>query len=157
MLTSSVPTRHIKSVEPTRGISESHVKGVQVQHLTNHSDMRGNLSVAEYGQALPFIPQRVFMVYGVPSIEIRGEHAHKTLEQYLICTHGSVTVLVDDGFQQEEYVLSDPTVGVYVPPMVWALQYKFSADAVLLVLASDKYDAADYIRDYDEFVHLVTT
>ena len=86
--------------------------------------------------------------------EIRGEHAHKELRQYLVCVRGSVSVAVDDGKNRDEFVLDTPGIGIYLPPMVWASQYKCSRDAVLLVLASDVYKEDDYIRDYDEYLRL---
>ena len=114
--------------------------------------MRGSLSVAEHKQQIPFVPKRCFWVFDVPSREIRGEHAHKVLHQYLICVKGSVNVVVDDGKVRKEVVLDKPNLGLHVPPLVWGVQYKYSPDAVLLVLASDVYDASDYLRNYEEFV-----
>lgn len=115
-------------------------------------DMRGSLSVAEYEQQIPFVPKRCFWVFDVPSREIRGEHAHKALHQYLICVKGSVNVVMDDGKVRKEVVLDKPNLGLHIPPLVWGVQYKYSPDAVLLVLASDAYDASDYLRNYEEFV-----
>jgi len=87
----------------------------------------------------------------VSSSQVRGEHAHRKCHQFLICAHGKVHVVADDGTNREEFVLDDPTLGVYLPPGVWGLQYKHSPDAVLLVFASHYYDASDYIRDYLEY------
>jgi len=131
------------------------VKAVTIVCLPTFEDMRGMLSVGEVGAQLPFQPQRCFMVYNVPSKDVRGEHAHKTLHQFLVCVHGSCMVMVDDGQDRAEILLDRPEIGVHIPPMVWAAQYKYSPDAVLLVLASAPYDANDYIRDYDEFLALV--
>jgi hypothetical protein len=117
--------------------------------------MRGNLTVAEHGRYLPFIPKRTFLVFDVPSREVRGEHAHRTLHQFLQCVHGSCSLVVDDGQHREEIVMDTPVIGVYLPPMVWGIQYKYTPDAKLLVLASDAYDPDDYIRDYDEFLALI--
>lgn len=130
------------------------VEGVTIVHLPTFEDMRGTLSVGEVGLHLPFEPRRWFMVYGVPSKDVRGEHAHKTLHQFLVCTHGTCTIVVEDGRNRTEIVLDRPKVGVHIPPMVWATQYKYSPDAVLLVLASAPYDPDDYIRDYDAFLAL---
>jgi len=126
----------------------------QLRRLPAVEDLRGKLSFGEYGRHLPFVPQRYFVVYDVPGREIRGAHAHRRLHQFLLCLRGSCHVFVDDGQQQDEVVLNSPDLGLHLPPMVWAVQYKYSADAMLLVLASDGYDAADYIRDYDEFKRL---
>jgi dTDP-4-dehydrorhamnose 3,5-epimerase-like enzyme len=93
-------------------------------------------------------------VYGVPTAEVRGEHAHHACHQFLVCVHGSVSVIADDGTAREEFVLENSSTGVYMPPMIWGVQYRYSADAVLMVFASHPYDAADYIRDYDEFREL---
>jgi len=87
-----------------------------------------------------------------PGKEVRGEHAHRALQQVLICLKGSLSVMVDDGKSRDQVLLDGPHLGLYVPAMVWASQYRFTEDAVLLVLASDVYDAADYIRSYDEFL-----
>jgi len=119
-------------------------------------DMRGALSFGEIGAHLPFTPQRFFMVYDVPSREVRGEHAHRACHQFLVCVKGSVGLVVDDGTgQRDEILLDSARLGLHIPPMVWGIQYQFSADAVLLVLASDTYAADDYIRNYDEFLAAV--
>lgn len=133
----------------------SAVRGVQLRHLTRAVDMRGSLVAGQVDRELPFVPQRCFMVYAVPSAEVRGEHAHRNCAQFLVCAHGQVSALVDDGHARAEYRLDRPDVGLYIPPMIWGTQYRYSADAVLLVLASQAYDAADYIRDYAEFQSLV--
>jgi acetyltransferase-like isoleucine patch superfamily enzyme/dTDP-4-dehydrorhamnose 3,5-epimerase-like enzyme len=119
------------------------------------ADLRGNLSFGEYGKELPFIPKRYFIVFDVPSKDVRGEHAHRDLHQLLVCVKGSCCVALDDGVNRDRVLLDTPAKGLYIPPMIWATQYKYSQDAVLLVLASEKYDHADYIRDYDEFVGLI--
>ena len=119
------------------------------------TDLRGNLTFGEYGKELPFIPKRYFIVFDVPSKDVRGEHAHRDLHQLLVCVKGSCCVALDDGVNRDRVVLDTPAKGLYLPPMIWATQYKYSQDAVLLVLASEKYDNADYIRDYDEFVGLI--
>jgi acetyltransferase-like isoleucine patch superfamily enzyme len=131
------------------------VKGVTVYRMPLVTDLRGQLSVGEMRKGLPFSPQRYFLVFAVPSREVRGEHAHRTLHQFLTCVSGSCRLIVDDGAAREEIVLDDPSLGVHVEPMVWCTQYRFSGDAVLLVLASQIYDPADYVRDYDEFRALV--
>ncbi len=121
------------------------------------SDIRGNLSVAEYEDQIPFMPKRCFWVFDVPSQEVRGEHAHKELHQYLICVKGSVTVVLDDGFNKTEVVLDEPNLGLHIPPRVWGIQYKYSKDAVLMVLASAAYAANDYLRDYSEFISYINS
>lgn len=131
---------------------DSKVAGVRAYHLPFISDPRGNLTVGEFERSLPFIPKRYFLTFDVPNSHLRGEHAHKECHQFLICVHGSCAVVVDDGTQREEFLLDRPTFGVHVPPMIWATEYKHSADSTLLVFASHYYDPEDYIRDYHAFL-----
>jgi UDP-2-acetamido-3-amino-2,3-dideoxy-glucuronate N-acetyltransferase len=128
------------------------VEGVMLDRIALIKDLRGNLSARQVGNGLPFVPQRYFVVSGVPSKEVRGEHAHRKCKQLLICLQGCVSVVVDDGKHRQEFLLDSPEIGLYLPPMVWGIQYKYSADATLLVLASELYSASDYIRDYDGFL-----
>ncbi|MEI8080492.1 MAG: WxcM-like domain-containing protein [Actinomycetes bacterium] len=132
------------------------VRGVELLTLTRADDMRGSLIAADFGSQLPFNPERVFVVFGVPSADVRGEHAHHVCEQILIAVHGSVHALVDDGTDRQEFVLDRPELGLYMPAMTWGTQYKYSEDAVLLVLASHPYAPDDYIRSYDEFMSLLS-
>jgi len=137
-------------------VSASPVKlGVGTSELwkLNHfEDMRGSLMVAEFSSDLPFMPQRTFVVHNVPSEDVRGEHAHRECEQFLVCLNGSVHVIVDDGLVSKEVCLDTANKGIYMPAMTWGIQYKFSSDAVLMVYASHPYDSDEYIRDYREFV-----
>jgi acetyltransferase-like isoleucine patch superfamily enzyme len=128
------------------------VQGVTVHELPLIPDIRGSLTVGEFEQHIPFAPKRYFMVFDVPSKETRGEHAHRVCHQFLICVRGSCAVLADDGVNRTEVLLDTPNKGFYLPPMVWGVQYKYSEDAMLLVFASHHYDAADYIRNYSEFL-----
>jgi acetyltransferase-like isoleucine patch superfamily enzyme/dTDP-4-dehydrorhamnose 3,5-epimerase-like enzyme len=134
------------------GIEPLGVRGAAIHRTVVIKDMRGNLLAREVERGLPFVPKRCFSVFAVPSKEVRGAHAHRTLEQLLTCLIGSVSVVVDDAVNRQEVVLDSPELALYVPPMVWATQYKYTADAVLLVFASDLYKADDYIRDYDQFL-----
>jgi UDP-2-acetamido-3-amino-2,3-dideoxy-glucuronate N-acetyltransferase len=139
------------------GSNESSVEATPVRGVTIHRfpvipDLRGNLTVGEFDRQVPFIPKRYFMVFDVPSREIRGEHAHHKNHQFLICLRGSCAVVADDGASKVEINLDAPNRGLYLPPMTWGIQYKYSQDALLLVFASDYYDPLDYIRDYDEFL-----
>lgn len=131
------------------------VGGCEVWRMPHFADLRGELAPTEYARDLPFEPKRSFVVYGVPSDKVRGEHAHHTCHQFLIAVHGSLAVVVDNGKNRSEVVLSDPTIGLYLPPLVWGIQYRFEAHTALLVHASHAYDAADYIRDYDAFLKIV--
>lgn len=128
------------------------LRGVTTHKFPLVPDIRGSLTVGEFEQHIPFQPKRYFMVFDVPSKETRGEHAHRVCHQFLICVRGSCTVLADDGESRAEVLLDSPDKGIYLPPMVWGVQYKYSPDALLLVFASHHYDATDYIRDYDEFM-----
>lgn len=136
------------------GASDTGVRNVTFHHFPRILDLRGNLTVGEFGRSVPFEPKRYFIVFGVPNAEIRGEHAHRTCKQFLVCPRGSCSVVADDGEHREEFVLYDPAVGLYLPPLTWGIQYKYSPDAVLLVFASEHYDSAEYIRDYAEFKRL---
>jgi acetyltransferase-like isoleucine patch superfamily enzyme len=133
----------------------THVKNVTLHRLPLVADLRGSLSVGEIGQHIPFPVLRYFLVFDVPSAETRGEHAHHQCHQFLICVAGSVAVVADDGESRQELLLNKPNLGIHLPPRVWGTQYKYSKDAVLLVLASHHYSSADYIRNYDEFLALV--
>lgn len=126
--------------------------GPVLYSLTSVPDMRGNLVVGESAKEVPFRPERIFMVYDVPNSKVRGAHAHKECHQFLIAAHGTLNVILDDGEQRREYSLSDAKTGLYIRPGIWGIQYKYSTDAVLLVLASHAYDANDYIRDYNTFI-----
>lgn len=137
-------------------IIDTGVGEVRLFNLPQFRDARGDLSVGEFERDVPFRPKRYFIVYGVPSRETRGEHAHKACHQFLICIAGTCSVVVDDGIARREFTLDRPTLGMHIPPMIWGTQYKYSADAVLLVFASENYDANDYVREYSEFLSLVT-
>ena len=137
---------------PDIGSHAADVGGVVLHRLPLIDDVRGMLSFGEFQRHVPFLIKRYFLVFGVSSKDIRGEHAHKTLHQFLVCVHGRCNVLVDDGTHRQEFILDNPATAIYVPPMVWATQYQYSPDAVLLVLASDCYDPDDYVRDYAAFL-----
>jgi UDP-2-acetamido-3-amino-2,3-dideoxy-glucuronate N-acetyltransferase len=136
-------------------VAATTVRGVTVHQLPMFADLRGSLSAGEFPQQIPFVPKRYFIVFDVPGKDVRGEHAHRRCQQFMVCVRGSLAVVVDDGTSSEEIVLDEPNLGLYLPPMVWAVQYRYSADGLLLVFASDHYDAADYIRDYDEFLSAI--
>lgn len=130
------------------------VRGVTIHRLPLIEDLRGNLVFGEAMKHVPFAVKRFFLTFEVASEEARGEHAHRQLEQFLLCVHGRVNIVVDDGRRREEIILDRPNVAIHIQPKVWGVQYRFSEGAVLLVLCSDLYDPADYIRDYAEFLEL---
>lgn len=126
------------------------VKKIKFQ---KHDDARGNLVVAEYGKEVPFDVKRVYYIYGVGEGVKRGFHSHKKLEQIYIAIHGSCKVTLTDGDDTRTVTLDDPSEGMYIGHNVWREIHDFSADGVLLVLASETYSEDDYIRSYDEFIY----
>jgi acetyltransferase-like isoleucine patch superfamily enzyme/dTDP-4-dehydrorhamnose 3,5-epimerase-like enzyme len=136
-------------------VESTSVRGVTLHHLTLAEDLRGRLTAGEFGAEIPFSPKRYFVVFDVPGKDVRGEHAHRNCHQFLVCIQGSVSVVVDDGVAAEQVELREPSTGLYVPAMIWAVQFKYSPDAILLVFASEHYEAGDYIRDYEEFLAAV--
>ena len=120
-----------------------------------HGDSRGQLVALEELKDIPFKIKRVYYMYETGEGVRRGLHAHRSLEQILICIHGSCKVLLDDGIEKKIVPLERPYEGLYVSNNMWREMFDFSSDTVLLVLASELYDEADYIRDYDEFLSSV--
>ena len=114
--------------------------------------MRGSLVAHEFSKDLPFSPQRHFLVFDVPSKEVRGEHAHRECAQLLTAVSGQVSVLCDDGKNRQEFVLDSPATSLLLPPMIWGTQFNYSPETVLSVYASHPYDPSDYIRDYETFL-----
>lgn len=131
------------------------VAGSRLERLPKVVDLRGSLTFAELGRGLPFVPRRIFMVFDVASRKVRGSHAHRAHHQYLVAIGGQLTVALDNGEERGQVVLDQPNLGLHIPPLVWATQYDYSAGAALVVLASDEYDEADYIRDYDDYLRLM--
>ena len=122
---------------------------------TAESPNLGSLVFFEANKHIPFAFKRVYYTYGVKEGIIRGHHAHKALEQLLICVYGAIEIMCDDGKKKEYTVLDDPAKGLYVGKGIWHAMKWLKDDSVLLVLASEYYDESDYIRDYDEFIRLV--
>lgn len=118
----------------------------------HHSDRKGNLTVVENGKTLPFDVKRVYYLYDVPGGEERGSHAHRDLSQLIIAASGSFRVTLDDGHCKRTFFLNRPYQGLYVKPGMWRYLDDFSSGAVCMVMASELYQAEDYIRDYDEFL-----
>lgn len=117
-----------------------------------HGDSRGQLIALEENADIPFKIRRVYYIYGVNEGIRRGYHAHRALEQVLVCVHGSCWITLDDGSMREEVLLDCPEQGLYIGPGTWREMHDFTPDAVLMVFASEPYDEEDYIRDYDEFL-----
>ena len=138
--------------QPDGQTSPRLIGGARLLHFRTMNDSRGVLTVGEVGAELPFAPVRFFTVSGVPAGQCRGEHAHHRLEEVVVLVRGACTVSLDDGRDRQDVLLDSPTVGLYIPPMLWRVHHSHSPDAVLLALASTPYEPADYIRDYDEFL-----
>lgn len=117
-------------------------------------DPRGVLTAIEGERDITFAIARIYFLTATPRDAVRGFHAHRALEQYALCARGSCTFEVDDGRQRQSIALTGPENGLYMGPMLWHEMRDFSADCVLMVLASAHYDEADYIRDYAEFEEL---
>lgn len=120
-----------------------------------HGDDRGQLVALEEFKDIPFEIKRVYYMYDTKEGVRRGFHAHKSLEQILICIHGSCKILLDNGTEKKIIPLESPYEGLYVSNNMWREMFDFSPDAVLMVLASDYYKEEDYIRDYDQFLKYV--
>ena len=118
----------------------------------HHSDRKGNLTVVENGETLPFDVKRVYYLYDVPGGESRGAHAHRNLEQFIVAASGSFNVTLDDGRCKRTFFLNRPYHGLYVKPGMWRDLEDISSGAVCMVLASEEYNVEDYIRDYDDFM-----
>jgi hypothetical protein len=155
----SVPRRAIRSEVGERlsqpsepfGARDS-ATGCRIVELPRISDPRGNLTMVENHDQVPFAIQRVYYLYDVPGGEVRGGHAHRELEQLVIAASGSFEVLVDDGLHQERFFLNRSYFGLYIPRLVWRELDDFSSGSVCLVIASQPYDEGDYFRSYEEFL-----
>lgn len=128
-----------------------------IEFSRHHSDLKGNLSVVENGLTVPFDVKRTYYLYDVPGGESRGGHAHRDLSQLIIAASGSFTVTLDDGEVRRTFLLNRPYQGLYIVPGIWRTLDDFSSGAVCLVLASDIYTEADYIRSYDEFLRYINS
>ena len=125
---------------------------IKILEFGEFGDERGNLVVAEGGIDVPFDVKRVFYMYGSDATVVRGQHANRVTEFVLINVSGSSKVKVDNGYETQIIELNRPRMGLYIPAMLWKDMYDFSADSVLLVLASTHYDGSEYIRDYDAYI-----
>ncbi len=128
------------------------LEACKIVSLPKISDPRGNLTFVEGGQHIPFDIQRVYYLYDVPGGAERGGHAHRALHQLIIAMSGSFDVVLDDGHEKKRYHLNRSYSGLYVCPMIWRELDNFSSGSVCMVLASNRYDEADYYRDYDDYL-----
>lgn len=122
-----------------------------------HGDERGQLIALEEGREIPFPIHRVYYMYDTGKGVRRGYHAHRSLQQILVCTHGKCKILLDDGKEKIIISLDRPDTGLYIKNNIWREMFDFSSDAVLMVMASELYDETDYIRNYDEFLEYQKT
>lgn len=130
-------------------------KMIEFRDITDvHNQVRpmGHLTPIESNEDIPFEIKRVYYMTRVPENTIRGFHSHKNLEQVLICLNGTVEIVISTPYEKEVVLLNDPSKGLYIGPMVWREMQNFSPGSVLLVLASEHYDEADYYRNYDEYI-----
>ena len=125
--------------------------GVRIIQLPKNGDRRGNLSVIEECSQIPFKIERAFWIYDVPGGETRGGHAYRESEEFIVALSGSFDVVIDDGLEKKTFSLNRSYYGLYIPRQMWREIENFSTNALALVLSSTPYDAADYIRDYEEF------
>ena len=119
--------------------------------LPKNGDRRGNLSVIEQMDRIPFKIERAFWIYDVPGGEFRGGHAYREAEEFIVALSGSFDVVVDDGTRKQVFQLNRSYYGLYIPKRMWRGMENFSTNSLALVLSSTPYDEADYIRDYEEF------
>jgi hypothetical protein len=125
-------------------------------HLPKIKNRAGNITPIHNSKEIPFDIKRIFYLYDIPGGESRGAHAHKECHQFLVAASGAFEVLLDDGIIKRQVLLNRPDNGLHIPPGIWASEINFSSGSICLVLASHEYDGADYIRDYSEYLQLVT-
>ena len=126
----------------------------QIIQLPKFLDARGNLSLVEQENHIPFVIRRTYWLYDVPGGECRGGHAYRENQEFIVALSGSFDVVLDDGKEKKVFTLNRSYYGLYVPKGLWREMENFSTNALALVLSSTVYDANDYIRDYDEFLNL---
>lgn len=131
------------------------MQGCELIEFPIHGDYEGNLVALEKGADFPFEIKRVYYIWGTQANVKRGKHAHKKLEQVVVCTSGSCDFILDNGEEKKIVHLNNPTQGLYLKHNIWREFTNFSSDCVVMVLASEHYDEADYIRNYDKFLEIV--
>lgn len=128
---------------------------IKINKFQIHGDIRGKLISLEELKNVPFDIKRIYYMYETTKGVVRGKHAHKSLNQILICVNGSCKILLDDGKDRKIVKLNKPDEGLYISNNIWREMFDFTSDAVLMVLASDYYNEDDYIRNYDEFLKYI--
>ena len=129
---------------------------VRITEHTASCDALGKLASLESQDQVPFDIKRVYYIYGAREGTIRGAHAHKSLCQFLVCTHGSIEIKLDDGAEKSQVLLNDPTKGILIEPRIWHEMKWLEDDSVLMVLASQHFNESDYIRNYDDFLDYIS-
>ncbi|MDM8160291.1 FdtA/QdtA family cupin domain-containing protein [Labilibaculum sp. K2S] len=137
-------------------MNKNSVFDCSVIELDKHHHEKGNISIVENGNEVPFDVKRIYYLYDVPGGEDRGAHAHKELRQLIIAASGSFDIILDDGHVKRSITLNRPYMGLLVVPGIWRELINFSSGSICMVLASHKYDEDDYIRDYSEFLKFKT-
>lgn len=137
-------------------MNKNSVFDCSVIELDKHHHEKGNISIVENGNEVPFDVNRIYYLYDVPGGEDRGAHAHKELKQLIIAASGSFDIILDDGHVKRSITLNRPYMGLLVVPGIWRELINFSSGSICMVLASHKYDEDDYIRDYTEFLKFKT-
>ena len=130
----------------------STINDCSIIELDKHQNVKGNITIVENNKEIPFSVKRIYYLYDIPGGEVRGGHAHKELRQLIVAASGSFSVILDDGKRKKTIVLNHPFQGLLIVPGIWRELVDFSSGSVCLVLASIKYDEADYIRDYQSFI-----
>jgi len=130
----------------------SDIHNCNVVELTKIHNPAGNITIIQNGHQQPFNVRRIYYLYDVPSGSERGGHAHKALYQLIVAASGSFDVIIDDGRNKKIIQLNRPNYGLFVIPGIWREIVNFSSGAICLVLASEKYNDLDYLRNYDEFL-----
>ena len=133
-------------------MNKSSISNCSIIEIPKIKNRAGNISPIHGEIDIPFKVRRVFYLYDIPGGENRGAHAHKKCHQFLIAASGSFNVLVDDGNNRKKISLNRPYNGLYIPPGIWAEELGFSSGSICLVLTSHKYDATDYIRNYNDYI-----
>ena len=128
--------------------------GYKVIDFEIHSDNRGNLTSLSENQEIPFKIKRIYYTWDMPNDAIRGGHAHKNLDEVMVCLHGSCDFVLDDGKEKITVTLDKPNKGLYIKANLWRDFRNFSKDCVVILIASELYDTEDYIRDYEEFLKI---
>lgn len=153
---SAMPNEPLRSMSRDKSLNDVKKYNVEdcgiIELDRHHSQRKGDISVVENGKEVPFDVKRIYYLYDVPGGADRGGHAHKDLYQLIIATSGSFTVALDDGTNKKVFTLNRPYQGLFVKPGIWRTLTNFSSGSICMVLASEKYDESDYIRDYENFI-----